>query len=368
MSIPKPAALIIGVGNSGCSIAVELCQHGIGHFLWAAEDHRRIFDKIKKQRQLEATGDITGIYHPILTTNLCSALPFVQAIFVVVPSYAHIIIQAELAQHDLSEHHVIFICGNFVAPIADMQINAKTILVTDTAPHASRLEEFDNDKVNIHVCGIKRKLDIAALGAVDQNTCDFVSKFFSMPLHWHLNTLQLDLSGIHAILHGPLMLSNIGPIERQKNWTLYNDCMVKPVRTLIEAGDEQRLNLLKALGYPNMPSISQIFNALYVPPASDLQTFFRNCKVFNQGLKLPESMKARQVSQDIPYWCVPMACIGKAIGADVRIIEAWITTASAINGVDYWKTGRTLEAFGLKEDASKEEILQIFSTRRGYPT
>jgi len=53
---------------------------------------------------------------------------------------------------------------------------------------------------------------------------------------------------------------------------------------------------------------------------------------------------------------VPVASFGKLLGIQAPIIECIIRLASAINGVDYLKTGRNLETLGLS-GMSLEKIL-----------
>ena len=63
-----------------------------------------------------------------------------------------------------------------------------------------------------------------------------------------------------------------------------------------------------------------------------------------------------KMGDKIPYLLVPVVSFGKLLGIQAPIIECIIRLASAINGIDYLKTGRNLETLGLS-GMSLEKIL-----------
>ncbi|GKZ85332.1 hypothetical protein AnigIFM56816_011101 [Aspergillus niger] len=359
----KPRVGIIGVGHAGCALAVDFESRNVKAILWAAPGHRRVYDRLAEQGHLDATEAITGRFYPSLTQELADVLQATRVILIAVPSTAHDEIIATLAQYNLSQHVVIFITGNFIASIAAARLQAKAVMTTSRAPYSSRTQLNDAGEVQIRINGIKKRLEIARFGGpVDQRTRHYLGLLFSMPLVWYTNTLQLDLSTNHGVVHPPTMLCNIGPIRRQEtDLFFYRDCMTPEVCDLMLAADRERLQVAAALGFTEMESVLEMFNADYGAQCSDLATFVASNAQLNKRPGLPGSMLARQVSQDIPFWCVPVASLGEALGVPTPIISGWILSCSTLNKTDYRAVGRTLSSFSLPEGASKEEILLAFN-------
>jgi opine dehydrogenase len=359
-ALTKMRVAIIGVGNIRCALAVDLESRNLGATLWAAPGHRRIFNQLCEQGYLNATEAITGRFHPKLSEDLDRVIKSTEIIIVAIPATGHDAILTELAKYNFSQHVIIFIYSNFFAPIAAARINAKAIISTSRSPYSTRTEEYDTGEVKIRVNGIKKRLEIASFEEVDQSTRDKLGQIFVIPLVWHPNTLQLDLSANHGVVHPPTMLSNIGPIMRKENLFFYRDCMTPEVCNLMLAADRERLGVAAALGFTGMETVVETFNADYGMEFSDLATLFEDIDVLNKRRGLPPNMRARQLSQDIPFWCVPVASLAKALGVETPIIDSWILSSTSINQTDYRKIGRTLEAFGLRDDALKQEILRAF--------
>jgi opine dehydrogenase len=344
-ALTKMSVAIIGVGNVRCALAVDLESRNFGVILWAAPGHRRIFDRLCEQGYLDATEAITGCFHPKLSRDLDRVVKSTEIIIVAIPATRHDAILTELAKYNFSQHVIIFICSNFFAPIAAARINAKAIISTSRSPYSSRTEEDDTGKVKIRVNSIKKRLEIASFGEADQSTRDKVGQIFVIPLVWHSNTLQLDLSANYSVVHLLTMLLNIGLITRKENLFFYRDCITPEVCNLMLATDKERLGVAAALGFTAIETVLETFNADYGKEFSDLPTLFKDIDILSKRRGLLSNMQARQLSQDIPFWCVPVASLAKALGVETPIIDSWILVSISVNQTDYWKISRTLEAF-----------------------
>lgn len=351
---------IIGVGHVGCALAVDLESRNIQTILWAAPGHRGIFDRLSNQGYLEASEAMTGRFYPTLTTNFEKLVQSTEVIIVAVPTTGHRAILMELAKHDLSRHVVVFITGNFVGPVASVAINAHAIICTSRSPYTSRTEETVTGGIRIRFNGIKRRLEIAGFGKIDWSVRDLLGRVFAIPLVWYSNTLKLDLATNHGVVHPPTMLSNIGAINQKANLFFYRDCMTAEVCSLMLAADKERLAVAAALGFTDLEDILTMFNTDYGTEFTDLAEFMQQIDALNKRPGLPTSLLARQISQDIPFWCVPVASLGKALNVPTPVINGWILSSMFINQVDYQGLGRTLKTFGIEAIASVEEILQAF--------
>lgn len=357
---PNMRVGIIGVGHVGCALAADLESRNIQTTLWAAPGHRTIFDRLAKQDYLEASEAKTGRFYPNLTTNLDELVHSTEIIIVAVPTTGHGEVLTELAKYNLHRHIAAFITGNFVGPVAAATINAHAIICTSRSPYTSRTEEASSGEIRIRFNGIKKRLEIAGFGKVNQSARDTMNRVFAIPLVWHSNTLKLDLATNHGVVHPPTMLSNMGAINNQSNLFFYRDCMTPEVCSLMLAADRERLAVAAALGFTDLEDILDMFNKDYGTEHADLAVFMNKVDALNKRPGLPASLKARQISQDIPFWCVPVASLGKALNVSTPVINGWINSSMCINQVDYREVCRTLHTFGIRDNASVEEILRAF--------
>ena len=76
-----------------------------------------------------------------------------------------------------------------------------------------------------------------------------------------------------------------------------------------------------------------------------------------KNILAPPNLRHRYIAEDIPYGLVPLAYLGDLLKVPTPVSDAMIELASIANGVDYWKTGLTLEKLGLN-GLTAEEILK----------
>lgn len=66
------------------------------------------------------------------------------------------------------------------------------------------------------------------------------------------------------------------------------------------------------------------------------------------GIKAPNRLEHRYLTEDVPMSLVPMASLGNQLGVPVPSIQAFIHLASLLHQRDYWAEGRTVDKLGLK--------------------
>ena len=74
--------------------------------------------------------------------------------------------------------------------------------------------------------------------------------------------------------------------------------------------------------------------------------------------KAPQSIDHRYIFEDVPMSLVPIASLGRALGAATPTIDMIIDLANLLHGVDYRSSGRTVEKLGLA-GLSVKEILEV---------
>ncbi|HBG14462.1 MAG TPA: NAD/NADP octopine/nopaline dehydrogenase [Synergistaceae bacterium] len=166
---------------------------------------------------------------------------------------------------------------------------------------------------------------------------------------------DIGFSNVNPILHCPGTILGVGTME---NWGV------------IYGGDKHDFSIYS---HAYCPSISKVQLALYKEECSIAEAmgvgiqdfkeeaFFSRSNIlgsehmgdkfvvpFNEQYKLamgtgPFTIRNRYITEDIPVGCHIFWELAKKFGVKVPIIESMINLASVMTGMDFWKTGVTLE-------------------------
>lgn len=350
----KTPISIIGAGHCGCALVADLSQRNMDTLLYAHPQHRRNLDSIQQAGGLSSSLSPGEQFSPLLTTSIAEALAFSRFIVVTVPAYGHQTIIDELARHDLSEHIIICITGNFFSLVARRQLNAKALVETSTSPYASRFEGGA-----VRITGIKKTLPIASLPVnLEPQVRSVIESIFPMPLDWRKNVLEIGLSCVTGVIHPVPALMNAGWIETSSgNFYFYREGISASVGKVAEQLDQERRATAQGFGLESR-SVVEILNAFYGRAFASFTEFASLSPEHNAMRMAPQHLDHRFVTQDVPYVLVPWFELAGRIGVDSSMTGSIIRLASAVNNTDYLSSGRNLRALGL-EHATRDEILAI---------
>ncbi|MDH7604855.1 MAG: NAD/NADP octopine/nopaline dehydrogenase family protein, partial [Melioribacter sp.] len=73
-----------------------------------------------------------------------------------------------------------------------------------------------------------------------------------------------------------------------------------------------------------------------------------------RGIKAPNRLNMRYITEDVPMSLVPISSVGKKFGVQTPTIDAIIHLASILTQTDYWKEGRTVERLNIQNMTLKE--------------
>lgn len=366
MTITLPSVGVIGCGNYGLMFALDYNRRtGNTAKVYATPKHRRIFDRARQQGRIEATEAMTGHYYVDFVDELPVLLAYSQYIIVSLPSNAHDDILLRLApfREILFNKTFIFVSGNGIAPRAFHDLHPKNVVETSRAPYTCRIEEPESPtgKVKCRMNGFKTRVITASYLELDHATISELQVIFGMPVEHYNNLLELLLVNNHGVLHPPTLLRGRYAIEKKAKMYTYRDLMSPPVCLEMEDADHELQLLAEALQCRKRESLLETLNGDYGTDYGDLVTFVRRIDALNKRPVLPPSLQSRMISQDVGVLGVLYASLGRLLGVQMPVIESWIQEASQLNGVDYWKTGRTLEYYGVPNDATREDILSLYN-------
>ncbi len=159
------------------------------------------------------------------------------------------------------------------------------------------------------------------------------------------DALSAGLLNFDGALHAPLVFMNTGPIENLPEFDVHVDGNPESVVRVSVALDEERIALREALGYgpPHWP-LADLYSR-------ERETFY--------GVITRERMERhsvwrekidfghRYVREDVGCGLALWASLGRKLGVQTPLADAFLLLARIVTGEDYTRTGRTLETLGL---------------------
>lgn len=165
--------------------------------------------------------------------------------------------------------------------------------------------------------------------------------------------LSAGLLNFDGALHAPLVLMNAGSIENLPEFDIHVEGNPPSVVRVSVALDEERIALREALGYrpPHWPlgdlysRVGETFYGVITREGIERDSVWREKIDFDH----------RYVHEDIGCGLALWSSLGRRLGVPTPLADAFLALASAVNGVDYARAGRTLENLGLA-DAPLEQV------------
>jgi opine dehydrogenase len=289
-------------------------------------------------------------------------------IFVALPAFGHDHFFKTMIPYLKDGHVVVVLSGNLGALrlralLKKQHISPRiTIYETNTMPGGSRIT--GPGKVNVVPSSVgpwlgtdRPKLPypfvISALPAVNMNVAlKEIQKLY--PLFIPVKNVLIEaLNHVHHLTHAPVVLLNTGRIEDAgEDFMLLRDGQTPAVQRVQLAIRDELAMIARELG-------GEILLPDELPRVLTEMMKKHPVSYSSSGARYgPDPFKNRFITEDTPYGLVPVAQLGKKMGINTPLLDAFISIASAINGEDYNKTGRTLASLGLQR-LKKDGILEL---------
>ena len=352
---PLPRVAILGAGNGGRAMAGHLCLLGFDVVLFNRDDPLEVeqyLDPIARAGCIRLTGDLEGEVAGVrVTTDVGEAVRDADIIFVVTPALAHATLAQQMAPWTRPDQVVVLTPGRTFGAyevLSTMRAHgaAREITVAETysLPYACRLTEGNG----VFVSRVKSWLPIAALPArgIDRVTTLLRPIFPSLePLETTLHTGLLNLG---AIFHPAGTLLNAARIERLGGgFPFYTEAITPSVGRVLESADAERVAIGAALGVVTATALETTSRA-YGVRAGSLPEALQANPAYVLG-HTPGDLSHRYVQEDVPMGLVPLASLGRQVGARTRTLDAVVHLASVMTGQNFWDSRRTMERLGLAD-------------------
>ena len=352
----KPKFAVIGAGHGGLAMAGHLALMGF---------HVNLFNRSKERLWgIHSTGGIRiesdfglegfGVVN-LATTDIGEAIDDVDIIMVVVPANAHRYI-AEISATHLKDGQIVvlnpgrtFGALEFKQVLNMMNIKADVIIAeAQTFIYASRAV----NPGQVHIFRIKNSIPLASIRA---HLIPEVLKKIRVAYPQFVpgdNIFKTSFDNIGAVFHPALCVLNSGWIEDDAEFQFYVEGATLSVTKVLEKIDEERVKVAEALGIRAITAREWLYLA-YNAMGENLYEAMKANPGY-RGIKAPNRLNMRYITEDVPMSLVPISSIGKKFGVKTPTIDAIIHLASILTQTDYWKEGRTVERLNIQDMSLKE--------------
>jgi opine dehydrogenase len=161
------------------------------------------------------------------------------------------------------------------------------------------------------------------------------------------DALSAALMNAGPIIHPPLILMNAGPLQHFDRWDIHKEGTQPAIRRVTDALDDERIALRETLGYgaPHFPLAHHYAKEgeewMYGRGSHDRLT---DSGDWCERIVLTEH---RYMLEDTRIGLSFLLSVAALAGVALPLARAFLSIGSAICGVDFMQTGRTLAGLGL---------------------
>jgi len=349
--VTKIAILGGGAGGLGCACDLSILGHSVNLFELPRFKAPHI-DAVQKRGGIEVDGLRKGMVRlNIVTTGVREALEGVEVILIITPAYGTGIFCKTCIPH-MEDGQIIIFHGKgghtleFVKVAEELGVKKKVFLgETNTLPIGARLT--GPGKVTIY----SRIRVLYSSAFPTKNTEKIVTTLKELypstpPYRYKIlpaeNVLSVILCDLNAISHPQKIIFNLSRIDSQRrDFRIYLEGDSPSILKIEEALEKERLAVMADFGLKPIPAAKiRSPEELRTKKELELRKAFReDVTVF--------STKERYISEDVPYGLVTISSLANVVGTKTPLIDSLVNISNIVNGIDYWKMGRTVEKLGL---------------------
>lgn len=342
-------AAVIGAGAVGCATAGYLVQQGLEVAVQDVQES--LIAPLREAGGVQLSGVIEGLAPLALaTTDAAEAVAGAELVVTAVPASAHAAVARASAAHLAPGAVVMLQPGATLSAVEFLHVAGQSGLATDFTP-VETLNAIFTARLrapgDVEVFAIKHTVPYAALPAARTPAAGGVIEplFDCLTPARSGSVLEISLHNMNAIMHPPVTLCNLGPIDRAEPFRFYFDGGTPAVMDLVEGADAERLALCQAFGVESH-SVRDWYERVYGLDQPTLYERIQACTPY-ATIAAPTSLDTRLLLEDIPTGLVPYCSLGEAVGLALPTLHSLATLAGVLYDRDFFTTGRTLANLGL---------------------
>jgi opine dehydrogenase len=188
---------------------------------------------------------------------------------------------------------------------------------------------------NIIIGGIRQMLEVAALPEVAGARClDLCRTLFGHRFRLVPDILAIALGNLNPPIHMASALCNFTRIEKGEYWANY-DGITPSVARLIEALDQERLDLAKAYGV-TVRTVQEHYRLTFgFEEGHSIAEMAAMVHKERQGPPGPTTLNTRFVTEDIPFGIVPLIELAARRDIPLPLHQAGSQLFCALYGRDF---------------------------------
>ncbi len=334
---------VIGAGSGGRAFAAYISSKGFPVSLYNRSYSR--ISTIKQKGGIKAKGALEGFFPlELITQNLKLAIKDSDVIMVVIPASAHKSIAKKLAPL-LSTNQIIILnpgrtFGSVeVKGIIDKINRKNSIKIGETQTLIFTSRELAGNEVNIIT--IKDTVNFSTFP--DKFTFliyDVLKEIFPQLIPVE-NYLEVTLNNIGMLLHPAISLLNAGMMDFGKKFKFYKEGATPRVCEILENIELELNEIFLKLGLKQLRYHKWVKKS-YGVNADKIYESIQNVEAY-KNVNAPDKLITRYFTEDVPTGLVPVASLAEFLDVSTPTINAIIHLSSVLCGVDFKKTGRTLQ-------------------------
>lgn len=168
------------------------------------------------------------------------------------------------------------------------------------------------------------------------------------------NVMETALNSPNVVGHLPGCVLNARSIDLNPDFAFYLDGLSMSVIRSMEAVVAERDAIFAKLGYKGVSPVGLMYDIIQYDRFPELDDF--------RKLKGPDSMQHRYVREDGSYGLSILVNLGKVLGVETPVTQAFLRVASTINNVDYEAEGLKLHDLGMDGLTTPDEINRYLFT------
>lgn len=341
---------VIGAGNGGKAAAADMALQGKRVRLFEFAEFRRNIAEIVESKTLTAAGAVAGkATLEQVTTELANAVAGADAIMICTQALAHARAAKALAPLVHPTQLLILNPGSsggsleFARVFRDSGLKKlPTLVETSTLTYGCRAKGAAVEigvKVNRVMYGTLPASAIHGVAGELESLYPGLVRAASV--------LEAGLNNANPVIHPAITILNAARIENDGDRTFfYRDGVSPTVARLIQKLDEERMALLRALGYPAQPDPVTSVEQGYAS-STDYYECYKKGPGFS-AFRNPNTLDNRYFHEDIGMSLVMFCSLGKLLGVPTPTSEVIVKMGEVLRDEDYSAKGlRTVKALGL---------------------
>lgn len=343
---------IIGAGNVGVAFAADLSIKGHDVTLLKTSSQKsESFDRLIHNGRrvfLKEKSVYTEIAIKEVSKDL-SKVADAEIIFCTIQSNYYEGLVERIHQYLHKDQIVVCICSYASSYYFDKHCREFPILVEATGPYLEGRVEL-NDKPDEVVFRIGYRHEVIPVSCFSNHDTG-MEKLHKISKGYveKYCVLESALLNPNMVLHTVGSIMSIPRIEYSKgNFCMYREAYARgnnaTINLLLEL-DEEKAKVLKSLGF----SKTSIFEAGGFNVSNPVESLYRYSESSDRAIS-PTSVHSRYITEDVSEGLVLMESIANHIGLELPVTSSLITLASVALGIDFRKTGRTIQKLGIENE------------------